>query len=150
MSFLALVLIFYLFIDFFQLIYFINIIQNVFPPPHSNDSTVDKSSLGKGGKRGDAQILSLTGATTDASDDQDTFNDQLMRFEAGGSSFEPVRVNRSTLRAMPSSEVCVCVVYCVFVCCECVCVCVCVCMCCVMCMCVCVYFLLTNVSCPTY
>eukprot|EP00052_Salpingoeca_macrocollata_P008243 m.65502 g.65502 ORF g.65502 m.65502 type:complete len:1216 (+) comp16496_c0_seq1:48-3695(+) len=68
-----------------------------------NDSIVEKRSNWREARSGESQIMSLNSGADEQ--DADDFNEQLMRFEPGNTMFEPVRVNRSTLRAMPSSEV---------------------------------------------
>ena len=47
--------------------------------------------------------MTLHGSKGDANDD--TFASKLQSFATGGSHFEPIRVNRDDLLAMPSNEV---------------------------------------------
>lgn len=50
-------------------------------------------------RKSGSNVLTLDGSN------QDNFEELMAKFEQGSNTFDPVRVNRSTLSAMPSSEV---------------------------------------------
>eukprot|EP00048_Salpingoeca_helianthica_P024440 m.32361 g.32361 ORF g.32361 m.32361 type:complete len:1222 (-) comp9388_c0_seq1:284-3949(-) len=69
-----------------------------------NDSAVASRGGANEGKRGNAQVLSLDGGGGDTNSG-DAFLAQLQESNPGSSTLEPIRVDRETLRLVPSSEV---------------------------------------------